>query len=159
MEQKELNEKLMRACQSGDIISAKSFILQHADVNYRDDYGFTPLHQAAMNGHPQVVQALIEKGADVNVTDNNGFTPLHQAAMYGREKVVELLLNNGARVDQKTIDDANKLANPKRPYIIDMLNMYKKGGKKSKKRKSINNKKKSRKSIKNKRKTIRKRRK
>ena len=65
-------------------------------------------------------------------------------------------MNNGATVDQKTIDDANKLANPKRPYIIDMLNMYKKGGKKSKKRKSINNKKKSRK---NKRKTIRRRRK
>jgi len=90
--QEELNVILMDAIRTSKGKNAHfiEFIITNegANVNYRDEYGFTPLHQAAINGHPQVVQALIEKGADVNVEDNNGFTPLHQAAMYGREKLL-----------------------------------------------------------------------
>ena len=34
----------------------------------------TPLHEAARNGHTEIVQALISAGADLNALDENGNT-------------------------------------------------------------------------------------
>ena len=34
-----------------------------ADINMADNYGFTPLHEAAIHGQVEVVQFLIERGA------------------------------------------------------------------------------------------------
>jgi ankyrin repeat protein len=40
--------------------------------------GFSPLHFAAFNGNPQVVEFLIRRGSKINLaTDKQGFTPLH----------------------------------------------------------------------------------
>ena len=36
-----------------------------------------PIHQAAMNGHMQIVSLLIEHEADVNARDMHGLTPLY----------------------------------------------------------------------------------
>jgi ankyrin repeat protein len=41
------------------------------------EYQTTPLHEAAWNGHLDVVKWLLENGADVNAIAYNGFTPLH----------------------------------------------------------------------------------
>jgi ankyrin repeat protein len=42
------------------------------DVNARDDFGLTPLHAAAQEGHMEVAELLIAKGADVNAKDGIG---------------------------------------------------------------------------------------
>jgi len=47
-----------------------------ADVNAKDEGGWTPLHQAAWNGRKEIVELLITKGADVNTKDMSGRTPL-----------------------------------------------------------------------------------
>lgn len=52
----------------------------------------SPLHQAARNGHIDIVKLLVDHGADVDVTDGSNKTPLHVATFRGHEKVVKLLL-------------------------------------------------------------------
>ena len=63
-------------------------MLQHllvkgAQPNITDEFGFTPLQDAATLGHKDVVQLLLEGGADPNMADDIGHAPLHCAAMKG----------------------------------------------------------------------------
>lgn len=53
---------------------------------------------------------LIEKGADVNFSNSFGKTPLFYAIEFGRKDIINLLLENGANVNQKYINNNEKLA-------------------------------------------------
>ena len=47
-----------------------------ADVNARDEDGYTPLHQAATrNENPEDIIVLIDAGADGTAVNDNGETP------------------------------------------------------------------------------------
>ena len=52
-----------------------------ADVNIRDDMGYTALHSAAMTGNSELVSFLIENGADKTAmsTDEDQETPFDLA--------------------------------------------------------------------------------
>jgi cytohesin len=56
------------AAGAGNAEGVKEFLVAGADVN-ADMYGGTPLHRAAVWGHKEIVELLIDKGADVNVKD------------------------------------------------------------------------------------------
>ena len=85
------------------------------DVNARDQYGETPLHEAARySGWREsgrgavadlctaVVEALLAAGADVHARSNGGSTPLHAAADSTQNPaVVEVLLSAGADPDAR----------------------------------------------------------
>lgn len=43
----------------------------NADVNIRDDMGYTPLHSAAMSGDKELVSFLIAHGADKYAKSND----------------------------------------------------------------------------------------
>ena len=67
-----------------------------ADLNLRENRGYTPLAVAAIDGKAEAVRQLLSAGADANVTDNAGGTPLHHAAARGRAEIVQMLLDGGA---------------------------------------------------------------
>ena len=62
-------------------------LLQTRDVSS----GLTPLHLAAMRGHLDVVQYLVERGADWNAKDLEGMTPVARAVASGCLDVVHFL--------------------------------------------------------------------
>eukprot|EP00064_Thunnus_orientalis_P003338 superscaffoldBa00000268_g3347 len=68
-----------------------------ASGNRREELsGWTPLHEAALCGHYDVILDLIKAGAQVNATACNGDTPLHDAIANGHMKIVSVLLRHGA---------------------------------------------------------------
>lgn len=50
-------------------------------VNVADAFGMTPLHFAAMEGHAELVEALLVRGSDPNAADMDGTTALHFGAL------------------------------------------------------------------------------
>lgn len=60
----------------------------------------TPLHVAALYGHADTVELLLDKEANVTKVDAHGNTVLHMAAFLGHEPVAKLLLARGANADE-----------------------------------------------------------
>ena len=57
-----------------------------------DGNGNTPLHCAALGGHPEVGQLLVDAGADLEATNNEGERPLHLGAGAGNLAFLKILL-------------------------------------------------------------------
>ena len=51
----------------------------HADVNARDNDGYTPLHHAAARGDNEMILYLVSKGADPKLVSRNGRTTVDMA--------------------------------------------------------------------------------
>ncbi|MBO4712153.1 ankyrin repeat domain-containing protein [bacterium] len=82
---------------------AKLFVDKKADLELKDEDGWTALIWASWTGMPTVVDLLIKNGADVNALDNQKQSALMIASQRGNDKVVELLINAGA---DKTLKNA-----------------------------------------------------
>mmetsp|Transcript_3755 Transcript_3755/g.5921 ORF Transcript_3755/g.5921 Transcript_3755/m.5921 type:complete len:565 (+) Transcript_3755:81-1775(+) len=72
-------------------------------------YGDAALHAAAMHGHVQVVEYLIDQGADLSLQNDLGHTPLFAAAMQGHVRCVEKLITAGADIRRLSVDGKNAL--------------------------------------------------
>src|SRR5690606_20987921 len=66
------------------------------DVDAVNDYGVTPLSQAAVIGNPDVIGMLLEAGADVEGEDPDGQTALMVVARSSNVDAARILLEHGA---------------------------------------------------------------
>lgn len=100
--------------QDNSVEGVRACLAAGANVNYRDESGFTPLHSAAwLNPDPAVIVALVRAGADVNARDWRGpvndATPLHWAVLddpdiddfSANPAIIRTLVAAGARVNAR----------------------------------------------------------
>lgn len=93
------NTPLVRVGFLGNLALTKELLKRGADVNAKNDIGYTALHFAAQEGHAAVAKLLLAKGAEVDALDVNGNTPLSNAVYNEKLDVVRLLLDAGADAD------------------------------------------------------------
>jgi ankyrin repeat protein len=82
---------LHMAAAGGDPTIIEFLLSKGADVECRENDGWTPLHTAAYKGHLAVVKALIAGGARVDAKAFDGTTPLRAAELGYQKDVVEYL--------------------------------------------------------------------
>ena len=97
------------AIKEGDIQAVKQHLATGTDVDAKDEHGGTALYSAAVVGHNEIAELLINKGADVRVKNKASFTPLHEGAYNGHKGIVELLITSGADVNAMKIDGMTPL--------------------------------------------------
>lgn len=77
-------------------------IANGANVNERNEKGWTPLHLAATCRNPQTAEVLIAHGADLHAKTIYGQTPLHCASYSDCPEVAELLIACGAEIEESS---------------------------------------------------------
>ena len=82
----------------GNVLMFKKHIDAKTDLNLRDEEANTPLHNAALLGHVEIVNLLISNGAKINIKNGVGMTPLHEAS---NKEIAEILLANNANVNAR----------------------------------------------------------
>jgi len=84
-----------------EVAVARFLIDEGANVNAKEDSGYTPLNRASAGPGQDLglIRRLIDKGADVNAPGPNGRTPLSSAAQSGNLDVAKLLVAQGADVN------------------------------------------------------------
>ena len=96
---------LLTSCKNANslrIVPLKNAFSQ-SDLNFKDQYGFSPLIYATKANSHELIQFLIDKGADINLEGQNGNTPLHYAFKNLDMISIKMLVDAGA--------DLNKLNN------------------------------------------------
>jgi len=96
---------LHSAAYVGNLGAVRLFLERGVDVNRRAKhtlYKPTALHLAALNGHEEVIKALLAAGADAHARDSRGKTPAQWAAKRGHETVAALLVSEGSATAETT---------------------------------------------------------
>ncbi|MGH0177252.1 UNVERIFIED_CONTAM: hypothetical protein FKN15_074851 [Acipenser sinensis] len=81
---------------------ATSLLQFGASANSESLQGVTPLHLAAQEGRPDMVDLLISNQANVNLGNKSGLIPLHLVAQEGHVPIADMLVKQGASVNAAT---------------------------------------------------------
>lgn len=101
------------AVESGQVASVLALLALRADIELRSATGQTALHLAAIRGHPEITQAIVDMKAHLEAESvyygRPGHRPLTIACSEGREKIVRLLVECRADMDARTSTGAASL--------------------------------------------------
>jgi hypothetical protein len=96
------SEELIQAAGRGDVSIVRQLLNKGADINAKDDNGWTALMMASSyKGNYEIVRMLLAKGADVNAGNNERGTALYNACVFGHSEIVNELIAHGADVDAR----------------------------------------------------------
>ncbi|XP_050231391.1 protein VAPYRIN-like [Mercurialis annua] len=97
-----LGDSLCVAARKGEVRTILKLIENGAQINGKDQHGWTALHRSSFKGKIEAVRTLIDKGIDVDAKDEDGYTALHCAVESGHADVIELLVKRGADIEART---------------------------------------------------------
>ena len=101
---------LSHACEMGHIKVAEALIAIGANVNdAQDQDGLSLLHWAAIGGHADICQLLVNEGVDIGCHDLAGRTALHYAAYGGYANCMIVLLENKAEINSQDREGVTSL--------------------------------------------------
>ncbi len=93
------NTEVMRGAVAGGSLAIVNLLLAK-NIPLRDETninGWTPLHLAAKNGHPAMVEFLVKNGADLNRRTLGGKCAENIAAEAKRNEVLQLIVKLGGK--------------------------------------------------------------
>lgn len=124
-----LDDELVDAVFLCDVDESRALLDRGADPDARDEEHRTPLMNATMDGHRELVRVLLEAGADPNLRDTDEWTPLDVAVYRKALDLIWLLIRYGADVNGR--DDLGisvllraVLTADGSPEIVDMLQRH-----------------------------------
>ena len=88
------DKPISQACKFGKENIVKYLIENDANLNVRDNYGFSPVHDAVL--YENILNLLISNGAKIDYNNYDLETPLHLASKYNKIKSCEFLIKAGA---------------------------------------------------------------
>ena len=101
------------------------------DIQEPNEFGMSPLHRAASNGHLDIVKYLISKGANPNIDDTFGNTAIHHALLMKdpvNYHVYNLDLTEPSHLTESHIETVKFLAsickNPNKPNVVGKTPEY-----------------------------------
>jgi ankyrin repeat protein len=78
-------------------------------IDVTDHHGMTPLHHAAIQGHFDVAEKLLEATANVDARDRTQMTPMHYAAKKGHVLLLKLLIEKKGDVNALNVKKMSPL--------------------------------------------------
>ncbi len=97
----EIGKQLFQAASKLDWIAIEKLINADADLNQKDNDGWTVLIFAAWYNRSKIAQMLITAGAELNQKDNDGRNALIVAAWGNHSEIAQMLITAGAELNQK----------------------------------------------------------
>ena len=95
-------EQVLLACvEKNNLKCIETILGKGADVDAKDNHGWTSLMHGASSGRIDVAKILLLNGAKLELRDNGGTTALALAASKGHDEIVTLLLEKGANINAK----------------------------------------------------------
>ena len=89
-------DALHRAAKAGNLKGLEAALASGADVNARDDKGWTALMYVVDKGYVLLVEPLLQAQADPDVRAPDGATALFMAVAHGHSEIIEPLMKTGA---------------------------------------------------------------
>lgn len=99
--QETINQLLIKAILNNHTAIASFVIYYGAEVNAKDEYGYSALMLAALRNNKSILNLLLSFHACMDETTSNGRTALMYAADCGYTEIVDLLISKGANIELK----------------------------------------------------------
>lgn len=109
------------ACSSNLRSVVKILLSVTGSVNTLDDAGNSPLHFAALWGHLELVQLLLDAGAHVAAKYQEDATPLVRAAENGYEDTLQPLIRQGEETTRSSRDALQAAAENGHKVVVERL--------------------------------------
>ncbi|XP_077188706.1 2-5A-dependent ribonuclease [Paroedura picta] len=93
--------QLFRAVQEGCFEEVQQLLEEGADINFKANYGWTPLHSAVQGDKVELVHFLLDRGAAPCVRKDNGATPFIVAGIMGNVELLDLFLSKGSEINER----------------------------------------------------------
>jgi len=99
-----LNETLIDAIARKPLRDIEKIIREGACVNYRGEFGYTPLHYACCFGRTNIARILISKGANIEAECDAGITPLYSSVQEGSLDCFDFMVRQNANIHKTGIN-------------------------------------------------------